>query len=317
MIDYSRYYRAFAEMKETLDGDYAHDYLVSAMADNDKGNDELSGNAYNRVIDMEWVEMIEGKLPYIEKAIDEQRKFIEEYKEVDRIDKVKQVGKDAVQHLTQHANLIMAIEEDGSVVPERLLNTHREDSFATYENRFLHTLIQNCIMFVEARFRALQDAPNDSSSKMTMEREIRIGHEVFGFNLEHHAEKHERDKVDRDEDLSSLTDYERIERIRMKLDDFCNTELIKSLNGCIKVKSPINKTNCIKQDPAFKQCYDLWVFIEGYRKTGYVLEKNVFEGQMPEDVQKDVYDVMAFQHFVAKLLCNCDVGSNSVPLIVG
>ena len=304
MIDYSRYYRAFAEMKETLDGDYAREYLVSAMADADNGNDELSGNAYNRVIDMEWVEMIEGKLPYIEKAIDEQRKFIEEYKEVDRIDKVKQVGKDAVQHLTQHANLIMAIEDDGSVIPERLLNTHREDSFATYENRFLHTLIQNCIMFVEARFRALQDAPNDSSSKMTMEREIRIGHEVFGFNLEHHAEKHERDKVDRDEDLSSLTDYERIERIRMKLDDFCNTELIKSLNGCIKVKSPINKTNCIKQDPAFKQCYDLWVFIEGYRKTGYVLEKNVFEGQMPEDVQKDVYDVMAFQHFVATMSTN-------------
>ena len=304
MIDYSRYYRAFAELKETLDGDYAREYLISAMADADKGADELSGNAYNRVIDMEWVEMIEGKLPYIEKAIDEQRKFIEEYKEVDRIDKVKQVGKDAVQHLTQHANLIMAIEDDGSVIPERLLNTHREDSFATYENRFLHTLIHNCIMFVEARFRALQDAPNDSSSKMTMEREIRIGHEVFGFNLEHHAEKHERDKVDRDEDLSSLTDYERIERIRMKLDDFCNTELIKSLNGCIKVKSPINKTNCIKQDPAFKQCYDLWVFIEGYRKTGYVLEKNIFEGQMPEDVQKDVYDVMAFQHFVATMSTN-------------
>ncbi|WP_405344988.1 DUF2357 domain-containing protein [Ruminococcus sp.] len=304
MIDYSRYYRAFAEMKDTLDGDYAHEYLVSAMADNDKGNDELSGNAYNRVIDMEWVEMIEGKLPYIEKAIDEQRKFIEEYKEVDRIDKVKQVGKDAVQHLTQHANLIMAIEDDGSVIPERLLNTHREDSFATYENRFLHTLIHNCISFVEARFRALQDAPNDSSSKMNMEREIRIGHEVFGFNLEHHAEKHERDKIDRDEDLSNLTDYERIERIRMTLDDFCNTDLIKSLNGCIKVKSPINKTNCIKQDPAFKQCYDLWVFIEAYRKTGYVLEKNVFEGQMPEDVQKDIYDVMAFQHFVATMSTN-------------
>ena len=301
MIDYSRYYRAYAEMKDTLDGDYAREYLVSAMADADKGNDELSGNAYNRVIDMEWVEMIEGKLPYIEKAIEEQRKFIEEHKEVDSIDKVKQVGKDAVQHLTQHANLIMAIDDDGSVIPERLLNTHREDSFATYENRFLHTLIHNCIMFVEARFRALQDAPNDSSSKMNMEREIRIGHEVFGFSMEHHAEKHERDKVDRDEDLSSLTDYERIERIRMKLDDFCNTELIKSLNGCIKVKSPINKTNCIKQDPAFKQCYDLWVFIEAYRKTGYVLEKNVFEGQMPEDVQKDIYDVMAFQHFVATI----------------
>ena len=304
MIDYSRYYRAYAEMKDTLDGDYAREYLTSAMADADKGNDELSGNAYNRVIDMEWVEMIEGKLPYMEKAIEEQRKFIEEHKEVDRIDKVKQVGKDAVQHLTQHANLIMAIEDDGSVIPERLLNTHREDSFATYENRFLHTLLFRTIAFVEPRFRALQDAPNDSSSKIHMDREMMIGHEKFGFTIDHHAEKHERDKIDREEDLSSLTDYERIERIRMKLDDFVGTELIKSLKGCIAVKSPINKTNCIKQDPAFKQCYDLWVFIEGYRKTGYVLEKNVFEGQMPEDVQKDMYDVMAFQHFVATINTN-------------
>ena len=303
-IDYSRYYRAYAEMKDTLDGDYAHEYLTAAMADGDKGNDDLSGNAYNRVIDMEWVEMIEGKLGYIEKAIDEQRKFIEEHKEVDRIDKVKQVGKDAVQHLTQHANLIMAIEPDGSVIPERLLNTHREDSFATYENRFLHTLIFKTIAFVEARFRALQDAPNDSAASLKMERELMLNNQKFGFNISYHNESHDRDKVDREEDISSLTDYERIERIRMKLDDFCNTELIKSLNGCIKVKSPINKTNCIKQDPAFKQCYDLWVFIEGYRKTGYVLEKNVFEGQMPEDVQKDMYDVMAFQHFVATINTN-------------
>lgn len=304
MIDYSRYYRAYAEMKDTLEGDYAREYLVSAMADADNGNDELSGNAYNRVIDMEWVEMIEGKLPYIEKAIDEQRKFIEEHKEVDRIDKVKQVGKDAVQHLTQHANLIMAIEPDGSVIPERLLNTHREDSFATYENRFLHTLIYRCIDFVEARFRALQDAPNDSSSKIHMDRELIIGHEKTGFSIDHHAEKHERDKVDRDEDLSGLTDFERIERIRMKFDDFVGTDLMKALKGCIAVKSPINKTNCIKQDPAFKQCYDLWVFIEGYRKSGYVLEKNVFEGQMPEDVQKDMYDVMALQHFVSIMNTN-------------
>lgn len=304
MIDYSRYYRAYAEMKDTLDGDFAHEYLVSAMADADKGNDDLSGNAYNRVIDMEWVEMIEGKLPYIEKAINEQRKFIEEHKEVDRIDKVKQVGKDAVQHLTQHANLIMALEPDGSVIPERLLNTHREDSFATYENRFLHTLIFKTIAFVDMRFRALQDAPNDSASSMHMDRDIMLNNQKFGFSLDYNAESHDRAKVDKDEDISSLTDYERIERIRMQLDDFCGTDLIKSLKNCIAVKSPINKTNCIKQDPAFKQCYDLWVFIEGYRKTGYVLEKNVFEGQMPEEVQKDIYDVMAFQHFVATINTN-------------
>ncbi len=304
MIDYSRYYRAYAEMKQTLEGDYAQGYLTGAISDADNGEDDLTGNASNRVIDMEWVIKIEDALPYIEKAIDEQRKFIEEYKEVDRIDKVKQVGKDAVQHLTQHTNLIQSLEPDGSVVPSRLLNTHREDSFATYENRFLHTLIFKTIAFVEARFRAMQNAPNDSETNMRMSREVVLNNQKFNFNINYSAESHDRDRVGREEAIESLTDYERIERIRMRLDDFAGTDLIKSLNGCIAVKSPINKTNCIKQDPAFKQCYELWTFIEGYLKTGYVLEINEYSGDMPKDVKNEIYDVMAFQHFVMTISTN-------------
>lgn len=304
MIDYSRYYRAYAEMKQTLEGDYAQGYLTGAMADANNGNDDLSGNACNRVIDMDWVIKIEETLPYIEKAINEQRKFIEEHKEVDRIDKVKQVGKDAVQHLTQHTNLIQSIEPDGSVVPSRLLNIHREDSFATYENRFLYTLIFKTIAFVEARFRALQNAPNDSETHMTMSRDVKLNNQKFNFNIDYSAESHDRDHIGRDEEIENLTDYERIERIRMRLDDFVGTELIKTLSGCIQVKSPINKTNCIKKDPAFKQCHDLWVFIEAYRKTGYVLEINEYSGEMPEDVQKEIYDVMAFEHFVMTISTN-------------
>lgn len=304
MIDYSRYYRAYAEMKQTLDGDYAEGYLTGAMSDANDGKDDLSGNAYNRVIDMEWVEKIEEILPYMDKAIREDRKFIEEYKEVDRIDKVKQVGKDAVQHLSMHTNLIQNIDDDGFVNPSRLLNTHREDSYATYENRFLYTLIYKTIAFVEARFRALQEAPNDSSSSMSMSREVTLNNQKFSFSVSYASETHDRDKISKDEDISSLTDYERIERIRMMLTDFVGTNLIQSLKGCIQVKSPINKTNCIKKNPNFSKCYDLWTFIEAYRKTGYVLESNEYSGEMPENVQKEIYDVMAFQHFVMTISTN-------------
>lgn len=304
MIDYSRYYRAYAEMKDTLEGDYAKMYLTSAMADADNGEDSLTGSMSNRVIDMDWVLKFEDCVPYIEKAIDEQRKFIEEYNQVDRIDKIKQVRKDAITHLTQHTNLIQSIEPDGSVIPEKLLNTLREDSFATYENRFLYTLIFKSISFIEARFRALQNAPNDSLADASVDREVQLNKQKLSLNLKYNFESHERDKVNKDEDLESLTDYERILRLRMKLDDFVNTDLIQTLKGCIEVKSPINKTNCIKQDPAFKKCYELWTFIETYLKPGYVLEIDEFDGTMPDNMKQEMYDLMAYEHFVMLMCTN-------------
>lgn len=304
MLDYSRYYRAYAEMQQTLDGDFAKEYLTGALADADTGNDVLAGNAYNRVIDMDWVEMIEQTLPYMDKAIREDRKFIETYEEVDRVDKVKQVTKEAVRHLTQHTSLIQAVEPDGSVSPSKLLNTHREDSYATYENRFLYTLIFKTIAFVEARFRALKEAPNDSYNNIEMKRYATLNNQKFAFNLMYASESHDRDKIDKEEDVSQLTDYERIARIRMMLDDFVNTNLIQNLKGCIQVRSPINKTNCIKKNPNFSKCYELWSFIEAYRKTGYVVESNEYSGKMDEDTQKEIYNVMAFQHFVMTISTN-------------
>lgn len=304
MLDYSRYYRAYAEMRQTLDGDFAREYLTRALKDSDAGKDILAGNAYNRVIDMDWVEKIEETLPYMDKAIREERRFIETYEEVDRVDKVKQVTKEAVRHLTQHTSLIQAVDPDGSVSPSKLLNTHREDSYATYENRFLYTLIFKTISFVEARFRALKEAPNDSYTSVEMKRYANLDNQKFAFNLTYASESHDREKVDKEEDISNLTDYERITRIRMMLDDFVNTNLIQSLKGCIQVRSPINKTNCIKKNPNFSKCNELWSFIEAYRKTGYVVESNEFSGEMDSDTQSELYDVMAFQHFVMTISTN-------------
>lgn len=304
MLDYSRYYRVYAEMQQTLEGDFTREYLTGALRDGDTGKDILAGNAYNRVIDMDWVEKIEETLPYMDKAIREERRFIETYEEVDRVDKVKQVTKEAVRHLTQHTSLIQAVDPDGSVSPSKLLNTHREDSYATYENRFLYTLIFKTISFVEARFRALKEAPNDSYTSVEMKRYANMDNQMFAYNLTYASESHDRDKIDKEEDISNLTDYERITRIRMMLDDFVNTNLIQALKGCIQVRSPINKTNCIKKNPNFSKCNELWSFIEAYRKTGYVVESNEFSGEMDAETQNELYDVMAFQHFVMTISTN-------------
>ena len=115
MENFDQYYRSYKYMQKHLATDFTANYLTSNMEDNDKGNDMLSGKLHEKVIDMEWVTEIEDTLPYIEKAIDEQRRFIIENNEIYRIDKAKIINKDSVKHLIQHTNFIDNIDETGKI----------------------------------------------------------------------------------------------------------------------------------------------------------------------------------------------------------
>ena len=145
-------------MQKHLASDFTANYLHSNMEDADNGKDVLSGKLHEKVIDMEWVIAIEDTIPYIEKAIDEQRRFIIENNEVYRIDKAKIINKDSVKHLIQHTNFIDNIDERGKVTPNRVLTIEREDSYETYENRFLITLIETALNFVADKYRKMADA---------------------------------------------------------------------------------------------------------------------------------------------------------------
>ena len=155
MENFDQYYRSYKYMQKHLASDFTANYLHSNMEDADNGKDVLSGKLHEKVIDMEWVIAIEDTIPYIEKAIDEQRRFIIENNEVYRIDKAKIINKDSVKHLIQHTNFIDNIDERGKVTPNRVLTIEREDSYETYENRFLITLIETALNFVADKYRKM------------------------------------------------------------------------------------------------------------------------------------------------------------------
>ena len=147
MENFDKYYRSYKYMEKLLQTDFTHNYLNQNFEDNDKGEDVLSGRINQKVIDMEWVTAIEDTLVYMERAIDEQRRFIKENQEVYRIAKAKIIHKDSVKHLSQHTNFIAKVEGD-KVTPNKVLTIEREESFEIYENRFLITLIRLANQFV-------------------------------------------------------------------------------------------------------------------------------------------------------------------------
>ncbi len=305
MENFDQYYRSYKYMQKHLNTDFTANYLTTNMEDNDKGSDVLSGKLHEKVIDMEWVTAIEDTLPYIEKAIDEQRRFIMERNEVYRVDKAKIINKDSVKHLIQHTNFIDKIDDNGKVTPNKVLTIEREDSFETYENRFLITLIENALNFVADKYHKMVNAPTDTYNKVEMERDMVLNNQHITFKVEYSNEVKDAkaDQLDVKE-YEKLSDFDRVRRIREKLNSFLNTDMMIALKKCIRVKPPINRTNLMTKNPNYKAGLDLFTYLGAYSKPGYEIIGRDFSGKMDKEVQEAVYISQGFQHFMISIATN-------------
>ena len=304
MNDFSKYYRAYKYMQEILTPDFTHKYLNRCMEDSDQGEDVLKGKTNEKVIDMDWVVAFEDALPYIQKAIDEQRRFIKQVDNVVRIEKAKKITTDSVKHLAQHTNFIAKVEND-MVTPNNILTVEREESFEIYENRVLFTLINNALRFVNDKYKNLKQAPTDSYNEIKMKRHLVLNEQVVDFDINYVNESHETRAEDLDVvDLNTLSDFDRVRRIRQTLRDFLSTQLMQALSKTAPVRPPLQQTNLLKKNPNFKKAVELWNFIESYKKKGFEIVGEEYSGQMPKEVQEDLYMAMGFEHFMLSISTN-------------
>ncbi|MDD6989654.1 hypothetical protein [Ruminococcus sp.] len=305
MADFSKYYRAYMYMQELLKNDFTYNYINEGFKDGDKGNDSLDGKTNEKVIDMDWVVAIEETLPYIQKAIDEQRRFIKQVDNVVRIELARKVGPESVKHLSQHTNFIAKVDDDGMVTPNKILTTEREESFAIYENRVLMTLIRKALIFVDDKYSKMKDVPNDSYNRIQMERHVNFNDKKIDFTINYVNESHDKLADDLDVlDVSELSDFDRIRRIRSTLNEFLNTQLMREIAKEPEVRPPITQTNLLKKNPNFKKAMELWTFLDSYKRTGFEIVSEDYQGKMDEQVQQDVYFAMGFEHFMMSIATN-------------
>lgn len=276
MVDFSKYYRSYKYMQDMLKSDFTHNYIEEALKDGDEGKDSIFGKTNEKVIDMNWVIAIEETLPYIQKAIDEQRRFIKQAENVVRIKKAK-----------------------------KILTVEREEGFAIYENRVLLTLIHKALMFVDDKYSKMKDVPNDSYNNITMNRHLELNQQKLDFSVNYVNENHESLAEDLDvEDIESLSDFDRIRRIRQGLNECLATPLMKEIAKEPQVKPPLTQTNLLKENPNFKKAVELWSFLDTYKKQGFELVGEEYNGKMTDENKEDVYLAMEFQHFMMSITTN-------------
>ena len=215
-------------------------------------------------------------------------------------------GKDSIFGKTNEKVIdmdwVIAIEETLPYIQKAI---DEQESFAIYENRVLLTLIHKALMFVDDKYSKMKDVPNDSYNNITMNRHLELNQQKIDFSVNYVNENHESLAEDLDvEDIESLSDFDRIRRIRQGLNECLATPLMKEIAKEPQVKPPLTQTNLLKENPNFKKAVELWNFLDTYKKQGFELVGEEFNGKMTDENKEDVYLAMEFQHFMMSITTN-------------
>lgn len=219
----------------------------------------IKKNIDAKVSDTSWIDMVEECIPYLDNIIRNPRRFIVQEENIVPIEKAKVVTEESIRHLAQHTSMIQEVQEDGTVIPLKLLNVYREETVDLYENRFIKSLVDNLYTFVTNK---LEESDQKSYAKVDSEviykGIMKKKDEVVEVNLQLTSKK-ETD-VDASKDGHSLD--ERIEHIRDIVSAFRSSTFIKSLKESSPVRSPIRKTNVILKEQNFIKALELWEYLE-------------------------------------------------------
>lgn len=215
-------------------------------------------------------------------------------------------GKDSIFGKTNEKVIdmdwVIAIEETLPYIQKAI---DEQESFAIYENRVLLTLIHKALMFVDDKYSKMKDVPNDSYNNITMNRHLELNQQKLDFSVNYVNENHESLAEDLDvEDIESLSDFDRIRRIRQGLNECLATPLMKEIAKEPQVKPPLTQTNLLKENPNFKKTVELWNFLDTYKKQGFELVGEEYNGKMTDENKEDVYLAMEFQHFMMSITTN-------------
>lgn len=233
------------------------------------GNSAVYHNVVSEAITLadDWIFTLDGALFSVEKIVKNPRKFIAEEDLLVAVERARKTNANTIRHLASNSQYVQNISRDGEVRPKKVLTTEMREDLAIYENRFVCTLIQRLVPFVEQRYR-------DIVGKMRMYEQTSVGiNSKFRYGKSDVECKVEVTVREPSHDLVLLEKnkelLEKITQIRRRLKVLQNTDFMRQLSGKKPVHAPIIKTNLIKMNVDYQNCYKLWLYVSSYTFVGF------------------------------------------------
>ena len=221
---------------------------------------------YDKVdCDYEWLDIMEDTIRYLDNILRNPNRFIVNEEEVIKIELARRVTVESIKHLSRNTNLIQDYDKKtGDVKPSKILNINKEESFNTYENRFIYSLIQNMKSFI-ARKKSMNQISESSTLKdnktLTYNGTSKVGDEDIKISMQLDSKIDNKNPI---KDESGLSINDRIEKLELQISDLTSTDVYRNLAKLhiALVTSPIKKTNVILKNVNFQYAVKLWNYMQ-------------------------------------------------------
>ena len=263
----------------------------------------LKNNTVYRSIDTDWIEKIEYTIPYLDAFIRNPGVDIQENEEVLPVEATKKISEKSIRYLAQHTNHILKIE-DGEVTPSKILNVFRDETFLTYENKFINTLLVRLIAFIEKRF-AILNGTSAIEKNYIFDYQTAFEHSLFEnekntakMSLKIELTSPVKDNLT-EQEIKNNQEYaqvlQRLNRIRRSIMAFLSSPLIVAL-GKNYIRPPVIRTNPILKNKNLNACLALWEYIESVDKAGFSSVTNEFNEMPSDEYISEFYSSVALQY---------------------
>jgi len=219
---------------------------------------------YNKVeCNFEWLDIMEETIRYLDNILRNPNRFIVNEEDVIKIELARRITVESIKHLSRNTNLIQEFDKDtGDIKPSKILNINKEESFDTYENRFIYSLIQNMKFYIDRKKRNMVST---SSLKHNKQIDYKANCEVGNENIDLSLILSSKINKNNSNEESALPQIlERIEKLELQITDLTTSAVYQDLQRkhVALVTSPIKKTNVILKNVNFQYALRLWNYLQ-------------------------------------------------------
>lgn len=211
----------------------------------------------------EWIDLMEETIIYIDNILRNPNRFIVNEEEIVKVELARRITVESIKHLSRNTNLIQDYNvKTGDVRPSKILNINKDESYNTYENRFIYTLINNMVNYLNLKKSNLLSSSSLKDYKsLNYSSSSSLGNEKINVNINVDSKLAYKSE---DGVKDGFNISERIERLELRINDLKSSDVYKTLakSHVANVTSPIKKTNVILKNVNFQYALNLWNYLQ-------------------------------------------------------
>lgn len=292
-------HRGYVAYLNETENDNQYRKLVQVMLNTDPQEERCDTILRTCDITSDWIEEIEKALPFIEKAVSENRQFILRQGEIVPIEKVRRVSKTSVEHLARHSQMITREPAPGEdIVPEKILMTENVGTYAVYENRFLYMLLCYIKDFVQIKQSKISDRTHSFTAETVVKNALSLPNRKINFSL--HFQESAMGVTLPAYPSKTQDCLDRMKNILLTVDALLKTNLMIEVSTAPMLKPPITRTNVLIHNPCFVAAIDLFDYLSAYTGDGYT-ERELFsrQGALDQSCREDYAQLISMTSYLA------------------